>query len=197
MGGGIVGELKTNNLEKLPIPLIPLESQKPFEDKAEQMLKLNQSLNTKSSFMIDYIFESFAKYHKPKTQKEARREFEELKTDTDYNKSIPEINRVANYNMALAKKLEKQTSLNLEPKITKVIKNWYEYSPADILTELEKQNIFVPSTIAFEFKQLFDSKAKECQALASQISVLDKQIDAMVYNLYGLTEEEIEVVEGD
>jgi len=32
--------------------------------------------------------------------------------------------------------------------------------------------------------------------LARQIERLDAQIDALVYELYGLTEEEIEIVEG-
>jgi hypothetical protein len=46
------------------------------------------------------------------------------------------------------------------------------------------------------FAEFFNTKAKECQSLQTQISVLDKEIDQMVYHLYGLTEDEIVVVEG-
>jgi hypothetical protein len=35
-----------------------------------------------------------------------------------------------------------------------------------------------------------------CWTLARQIERLDAQIDALVYELYGLTEEEIAIVEG-
>ena len=34
------------------------------------------------------------------------------------------------------------------------------------------------------------------QRLEREINVTDKQIDALVYELYGLTEEEIKIVEG-
>jgi hypothetical protein len=33
--------------------------------------------------------------------------------------------------------------------------------------------------------------------IGRQIQALDKQIDALVYELYGLTEEEIKIVEGE
>jgi len=37
----------------------------------------------------------------------------------------------------------------------------------------------------------------EQTALQRQIEATDRQIDALVYELYSLTEEEIEIVEGD
>ncbi len=44
--------------------------------------------------------------------------------------------------------------------------------------------------------ELFESKKKEAQELQSQIQLTKKQIDQMVYEMYGLSEEEIAMVEG-
>jgi len=46
-------------------------------------------------------------------------------------------------------------------------------------------------------KQLVRAKTdQEKTALQRQIDATDKQIDRLVYELYGLTEEEIRIVEG-
>jgi very-short-patch-repair endonuclease len=264
--------LAKQHIEKLPIPIIPQDAQKPFEEKAEAMLKLNKDLKTHSTQMVDFLVDKFLPYHKPKSKKQVLEEFEALKTDTDYNKSIPEINRVANHNSSLAKRLSKDTNEALgEEDIYKLksrLSKWYEtgFNLAELFTILQKFNITVPSKEQLEFvnskitsqflkytniltglsvynnplqthtpagkaswgagacvlyllsrtifyyqkcytkrsfynsnltfAEFFNTKAKECQSLQTQISVLDKEIDAMVYNLYGLTQEEIGVVEG-
>jgi hypothetical protein len=41
----------------------------------------------------------------------------------------------------------------------------------------------------------FNKKKAEANALQSEINRIDKEIDQMVYQLYGLTPEEIEIVE--
>jgi hypothetical protein len=47
------------------------------------------------------------------------------------------------------------------------------------------------------YKQLQDARTPHEQtALQRQIDATDGQIDALVYELYGLTEEEIKIVEG-
>jgi type II restriction/modification system DNA methylase subunit YeeA len=40
-------------------------------------------------------------------------------------------------------------------------------------------------------------EAKQALALKSEIDKTDTEIDRMVYQLYGLTEEEIRIVEGE
>jgi hypothetical protein len=40
-------------------------------------------------------------------------------------------------------------------------------------------------------------EAKQSLALKSEIDKTDKEIDRMVYELYGLTEEEVKIVEGE
>ncbi len=43
---------------------------------------------------------------------------------------------------------------------------------------------------------LFEDNKKKALEIKSEIYKIDKEIDQMVYALYGLTEEEIKIVEG-
>jgi hypothetical protein len=47
----------------------------------------------------------------------------------------------------------------------------------------------------FEWLDLFEENKQKAQTLQTQITQTDKEIDAMVYELYGLTEDEIKIVE--
>ena len=71
--------------------------------------------------------------------------------------------------------------------------------------ELEKQDKSVikkaggkklSKTDEFEWLELFENKKVEAQRLKAEITKTDKEIDQMVYELYGLTEDEIKIVEG-
>jgi len=42
----------------------------------------------------------------------------------------------------------------------------------------------------------FVQEQKKALAIKHQIDTIDKEIDQMVYHLYGLTQEEIQIVEG-
>ena len=69
-----------------------------------------------------------------------------------------------------------------------------------IITKVEKDKIYVKwDNTSFEdemeWMEVFETKKKEAQALKSEIDKTDKEIDKMVYELYGLTEEEIKIVE--
>ena len=46
-----------------------------------------------------------------------------------------------------------------------------------------------------KWMDVFEIKKAEAQNLKQQIQTTDKEIDAMVYELYGLTEQEIAIVE--
>ena len=46
-----------------------------------------------------------------------------------------------------------------------------------------------------EWMDVFETKKAEAQNLKTQIDSIDKEIDTMVYELYGLSEEEITIVE--
>ena len=46
-----------------------------------------------------------------------------------------------------------------------------------------------------EWEEYFNEYLTECRNFANQITATDKEIDRMVYELYGLTEEEVGVIE--
>jgi hypothetical protein len=46
-----------------------------------------------------------------------------------------------------------------------------------------------------EWEEYFTEYKTECSNFVQQIAETDKEIDRMVYELYGLTEEEIEIIE--
>ena len=46
-----------------------------------------------------------------------------------------------------------------------------------------------------DWMEVFETKKAEAQDLKAEIDHTDKEIDQMVYELYGLTQEEIEIVE--
>ena len=48
-----------------------------------------------------------------------------------------------------------------------------------------------------EWMEVFETKKAEVQELKSEIDRVDAKIDRMVYELYGLTDEEIKIVEGE
>jgi hypothetical protein len=63
-----------------------------------------------------------------------------------------------------------------------------EITPFETILELTKKD-------EFEWLDLFEENKQKAQDLQTQMNQTDKEIDAMVYELYGLTEDEIAIVE--
>ncbi|GER58134.1 type II endonuclease-methyltransferasefusion protein [Patiriisocius marinus] len=80
-------------------------------------------------------------------------------------------------------------------KLPKKLENWYELSFAGFTKELKKKKIKLSLGEEAEWEDYFLAEQQKAQALQTQINQTDKEIDAMVYELYGLTEEEIAIVE--
>ena len=85
-------------------------------------------------------------------------------------------------------------------KLTRKLENWHELDFADFIKELNKAIKKAGSTVLtkkdeFEWLELFEENKKKAQDLQTQITQTEKTIDTMVYDLYGLTQEEREIVE--
>ncbi|EKT3964686.1 N-6 DNA methylase [Flavobacterium psychrophilum] len=80
-------------------------------------------------------------------------------------------------------------------KPTKKLDTWYELTVQDFFKELAKAKIVLSAIQKDEVQEYFETYQKQAVATKSQITATDKQIDAMVYELYGLSNEEIEIVE--
>ena len=77
----------------------------------------------------------------------------------------------------------------------KKLQNWYILSYNDFIKELSKQKIKLSLSEEAEWEDYFNQEKSKALAIQSEITKTDKEIDRMVYELYGLTEEEIEIVE--
>jgi len=74
--------------------------------------------------------------------------------------------------------------------------NWYTLSYAEFIKELEKQKIKLSLHQKAEWETYFQQEAINALTIKTEIDSTDWEIDQMVYQLYGLTEEEIQIVEG-
>ena len=113
-------------------------------------------------------------------------------------------------NQIIKKKQDFLSHTFILQKLSKKLQNWHELEFGDFIKELNKaikaNNKLrvkdgldeVPTLTKkdeFEWLDLFEDNKQKAQALQTQINQTDKEIDAMVYQLYGLTEEEISIVE--
>ncbi|HXA01648.1 MAG TPA: TaqI-like C-terminal specificity domain-containing protein, partial [Cytophagaceae bacterium] len=88
-----------------------------------------------------------------------------------------------------------QSKFNIE-KLTRNLECWYELDFKAFLTELKKAKVSLALSEEAEWMKYFNEEKQKALALKSEIEQVDKEIDQMVYVLYGLTEEEIKIVEG-
>lgn len=105
--------------------------------------------------------------------------------------------------LALNKELQEQSQkfqrtilrkFNLED-LPKKLQDWYLLTYADFIKELAKKKVKLTLSEEAEWEDYFETESKKAQDLKAQIDKTDKDIDQMVYELYGLSEEEIKIVE--
>jgi type I restriction-modification system DNA methylase subunit len=79
--------------------------------------------------------------------------------------------------------------------LPKKLQDWYLLSYTDFIKELGKLKIKLTLSQEAEWEDYFIPEAKKMLDIKNEINATDKAIDKMVYELYGLTPEEIEIVE--
>ena len=95
-------------------------------------------------------------------------------------------------------KLSRQLSRKFEiEKLTKKLQNWHTLTFAEFVKELKKKKIKLGLSEEAEWEDYFEAEKAKAQTIQSEIDKTDREIDKMVYELYGLTEEEIKIVEGN
>ena len=111
------------------------------------------------------------------------------KADTmlDKNKELHEI-RIKILNFL-------KNKLDIE-KPSKKLQNWHLLTTKEFLKELSKKKVKLSLEDEMAWIELFEKKQTQALYIKTIIDKTDKEIDAMVYELYGLTEEEIKIVEG-
>lgn len=80
-------------------------------------------------------------------------------------------------------------------KITGTLESFDTLDFAGFVAELKKQKIKLSLVQQDEWEDYFNQYKTACTELTSAISATDAEIDTRVYNLYGLTDDEIKVIE--
>jgi len=80
--------------------------------------------------------------------------------------------------------------------ITAKISAWDTLSFEEFRKELEKQKIKLSLQEQAEWLDYFSGQKQKAEAILFFLDKTDKEIDQMVYELYGLTGEEIKIIEG-
>lgn len=104
----------------------------------------------------------------------------------------------------LNKKLydEKQKALELieleykPKKISQKLENFYTLGLNPFLEELQKQGVKLSLSQKEELIAWYKEKSEKLNNIKVEIDTTDRTIDQEVYNLYGLTEDEIKIIEG-
>lgn len=87
-----------------------------------------------------------------------------------------------------------QRNFEIEELSTK-LQNWYTNTYKEFLAELGKKKIKLTLAEESEWEEYFLQEQTKTMAIKRQIDATDKEIDQLVNELYGLTEEEIKIVE--
>ncbi|MFA5296742.1 MAG: N-6 DNA methylase [Lutibacter sp.] len=102
------------------------------------------------------------------------------------NKELQEVSQ--KYQRVLLRKFE----LEILPK---KLQEYYLLTYSEFIKELAKKKVKLSLSEEAEWEDYFLQEQQKALTLKTQIENTDKEIDAMVYALYGLTEEEIEILE--
>ena len=137
--------------------------------------------------------------------------FAKISLDNLKNFPIPEINQDqqqpfienANHMLELNNQFVSQTNKfirfiesSYNPKNTSnKLKEFYTLEFGQFLTELKKQKVGLSKKDEYELMEIFEAEKDKATKLKTRIDRTDHEIDHMVYDLYGLTDEEIKIVE--
>ena len=120
-------------------------------------------------------------------------------TETAQHPFIEKANLMLSLNKELQETTQKfQRALEREfelDSLPKKLQDWYLFSFTVFIKELEKKKVKLSLSQKGEWEDYFLQESKKALELKTNIDITDKEIDQMVYELYGLTKEEIEIVE--
>jgi hypothetical protein len=80
--------------------------------------------------------------------------------------------------------------------INKALDSWYNLEYGDFIKELKKRKIELSLQQKSEWMDFFETEKVKLIQTKNEISQMEMETDQLVYELYGLSEEEIKIVEG-
>lgn len=75
------------------------------------------------------------------------------------------------------------------------LQNWYMLSYKEFISELAKKKVKLTLAREAEWEDYFNAERDKAMQVKKLIDETDAEIERMVYELYGLTEEEVKIVE--
>lgn len=79
--------------------------------------------------------------------------------------------------------------------ISNKLKLFYTLESNGFVNELKKQKVSLSKKDEYELMEIFEDEKEKCLDLKNEIDQTDSEIDQMVYKLYDLTPDEIEIIE--
>lgn len=111
----------------------------------------------------------------------------------DYSNSMISLNETLfEFKSKFFRSIKRKFDIN---KLSLKLESWDSLNYKEFVNELGKKKIKLTLNEEAEWEDYFEGEKQKVQALVTQIEATDKEIDQMVYELYGLTQEEIEIVE--
>ncbi len=102
---------------------------------------------------------------------------------------------VNQFNKTRDKFLRRLTDNLSLPRTTKKLFSFYKLNFGEFLFELNKLKRPIPLHKQDEWEEYFTASSEVVSELIGQMDAVEKEIDTIVYQLYGITEDEIEIVE--
>ena len=114
-------------------------------------------------------------------------------------KLIDEVDKIISLNKELQEisiKFQRTLLRKFEfDKLSNKLQDWYLLSFDDFIKELNKKKIKLSLSEESEWEEFFNKESMKALEILNSINEVDKEIDKMVYDLYGLTKEEIEIIQ--
>lgn len=174
----------------------PLNNFSFIEERKDSYLSLKYLLGILNSNLLNFYFKNvFIDYNiKPKYIEKLPIAFTknsnifETKVVTVINGKV-EISKLRNNFLQLF-----QSRYEL-PNISKKLTNWFELDFKEFLLELAKIKLKLSLSDESEWMQFFNEQKEKVQDIKTRVEKIEEEINQMVYELYGLTQAEIKIVE--
>ena len=112
---------------------------------------------------------------------------------------VEKANKILTLNKELQEILQKFQRMIIREfsleKISTKLQNWYLLNFTEFIKELSKVKVKLNLSQKADWEDYFIAEKSKAETLNNEITKTDKEIDGMVYELYGLNEEEIRIVE--
>lgn len=112
---------------------------------------------------------------------------------------IDKANEMLSLNLNLQEASQKfertiERKFNLK-ELSNKLREWYLLTYSSFIKELSKKNIKLSLSEEAEWEDCFLKESSKALDIKTRIDTTDKEIDQIVYQLYGLTDEEVKLVE--